>query len=876
MDKTSSTTIVTSVQPLSSSVALLLSPGPHSSPEGDVLLQNTSKKSPSYKPTPRVSPSQKLEFPLVSQTFPKSSLQTLKVMPAAPFTDSESQSQNSPEAEISQPRAQVGSSSRDSDEDSNEESSFEDETTAVPHCSLQLGASNSVGVSEYSDKDLEAIIRGPGSPLKSTELPSSESSEDEGIEDIQPDNESEGQKLSHSLEPRRPYMLRNDSSDEVGENNESESDGSEEKIVHTSMSHMSTVSVPPVVACAETRDGLQEAHPVSLPIPERLKSSQGKVSFQEMNRQLSPVEPNKGGNDAFEQVLAEDTVLGLAWQGPLHPSINAVPRCTSQSPRTSPELDQGVGGEVQGLDSTEAGAKKTKGPEKKISEVVEEVEPAQTTGSDSIEDSHDSYARQGSPIEDYGPTPALPLSESSIAEPERAATPKPGIFSRMKNHINLARPEQPSSFNLNSNLTVAPSAKPRSKVAELQNQQTFGPRSSQSVNSGHEGSSGNTAADGPAPTPGNQNSRQSVSPVIPASKLISTRSVVTAKKRTEQAELDEEQDIPLRRSARAAARIVVASPQLPVASLPSGSQPSTKKGHQMKAMSRNEDIAKPTRSVIKKQNRGAQIMKRGGTKGAAKSPTSSPPKEDTQSNAVETQTTKLASEVRLPPSPPVSLDVWEIMQSETPAVQTHSDAMVDELQSDEDTNLPVLFPLKPQFQRKSAFLNRKQSLSGLEGDHNTEDASKGKATDDAENPLFMPSESQTAFPHSQFQSQPPDPRESDSSGSEEEVRETVIKPPRSQPRPTQYRRLSDIASQAGKLFTPKVLRQSTGLQSTDRVLRRQRKERLSQIYGKMGTKTVDDGSDDTSGKESESDAEISHIPKSRKAGAGLKGRMSVA
>jgi len=246
VDKISSTTKMTLAVPPSS-----FSPSSRSFPEGNNRLQkaNTTRKSPSHEPA--VSPSQKSSSPsLASQTPPR---QTLEDMPA---TDSESQSQDSSEAKSSEAksshsRAQAGSSVSDS-EDSDEESSS-GETSAL-HSSRQLDPIYSVNVSGYSDKDLEAIIRGPG---KLTEWPSSESSEDEEIEDIRPDDSpEEGQELRRSLEPQKPYVLRNESSDEeVGDNSGSESDNSDDKTAH---SHKPMASVPPIVAHVEIQDGSRE------------------------------------------------------------------------------------------------------------------------------------------------------------------------------------------------------------------------------------------------------------------------------------------------------------------------------------------------------------------------------------------------------------------------------------------------------------------------------------------------------------------------------------------------------------------------------------------------------------------------------------------
>ncbi|KAF7782648.1 hypothetical protein Agabi119p4_2024 [Agaricus bisporus var. burnettii] len=201
--------------------------------------------------------------------------------------------------------------------------------------------------------------------------------------------------------------------------------------------------------------------------------------------------------------------------------------------------------------------------------------------------------------------------------------------------------------------------------------------------------------------------------------------------------------------------------------------------------------------------------------------------------------------------------------------------MIDELHSDMD---PIPFPLKPQHRRKSSTFGRKQSFPRLEQTSQGAQDKGDQEENEEEKPLFIPSESQTVFPYSQFETETPQHADGKSSDSEEEVLTAIAnKVPRSQSQPSRYRKLSDFASQATNLFTQNLLRRTPSLLQNSSKKPDNRTDRLSQLYGKWGRKNSDDiESDDASGQDSDSDgSKTSHIPKSRKAGAAPKGRKSV-
>jgi hypothetical protein len=707
------------------------------------------------------------------------------------------------------------------------------------------------------------------------ELPSSESSEDEDANDIQLENESEEEELrGRSRKTRRSYAPSNDSSDEeMAANDENEDDA------FSTPSSRASIP-PPVTNSREIQDEYeQELHPVPDLIPEH--PPQGEASFQEMDRRLSSVEADKVGNEAFEEVLAEEDTI-------LDPGRKASPQPTSKTPLAAKEPLQVSSGPAR-----DNGAEKQKqvsaGVEAKepgdpangaIPEDVEaEAEPAQASGTDPIEAAEtleDATIRQKSPIEviedqeaPSTPSPAPPAPPRE--EPAREATPKPGIVKRMRSRVGLVSPpkKQASSSNLNSNSTVAPIAKPRSTRAITFRSQQGDKAKDPRVGSEHEESHGDADAAPSVVTAGKRASRKRA--VSSTSKPLSSRTKVAAEKSMETDEDNEEEpDPPPRRSTRATSKAAASTPKIPVTPHLNGFQ-TPARTRQTKTVSVTEVVKGSSQPPTKKLAKETKKSKKGEAKAAAKLRTPSPTNEDTELNTSQSQTTEL--DVPLPPSPPMSLDTWETMRPETPAGTTASDVMVDELQSDTE---PIPFSLKPQFQRKSAAFGRKQSVSRLkQAIQASEDHGKGKAK--AKTPLFIPSESQTTFPYSQYQTQGSDPVVSDSEEEEEEVRATVVKkPPASQPQPTRYRKLSDFASKASMLFTPTILRQSTGLLQNTMSVPTKRKDRLNQLYGVMRVKNGGDESDDDSDKGSDSDAEkISHIPKSRKAGAAPKGRKSV-
>ncbi|KXN85332.1 hypothetical protein AN958_11432 [Leucoagaricus sp. SymC.cos] len=856
-----------------------------------------------------------------------------------------SETESSSEEEV---QAQTDSKAASPATESESSNSSEDESTDNPQARSETPKAHlakpqshllpATDVSGCSDKDLEELIRGPGILLKSMDLPSSESSEEEEVDDVQLDNESEeGEQGGRSKKLRRSHVQSDDSSDEEMVDN----DENEDKPFHTPSRRD---SMPPSIACTgrtveeAAGEAREELQPLSALIPASSRPSQMQTSFQEMSNRLGSIEADKEGNEAFEQVLAEENaVLNLAREKSPPPIREAAEaQLTEHSPQPHLEHDpredvqehqqESIPDETEGKDP-ENGAV----PE---NEDAEGAVPIQAREPDPIESSETPVAtqtRQRSPIESA--EEQVPSTPHPIPSEPRASTPKPGILQRMKNRMGLASPpkKQPSTSNLNSNLITTPSAKPRStRSTTSQNQQ--GPTTrSRIVKTGHEGTDNGGEAEvlvpteptgKPSPTRGTTSTTK---PMSTRSKTATGKAL--AEKNMMGKEGKEMPDPPLRRSQRASSRAAGTTLKIPTVSLPNGSQLPAKRKRQNGATTSADDTQESSQPVANSQVKETEKLN-DEAKGAPKSPTPPPTNEDVEYNASQSHAT--GEEVPLPPSPPMSLDAWETMRAETPVGTTQSDPMVDELQSDVE---PIPFPLKPQYQRKTAILSRKQSLSRLEqAVHDTRDHRRGKKPAEAmDGPLFMPSESQTPFPYSQYQSQAPDSVVSDSSDSEAEVRKTIVKkppssqpqatryrklsvlatqapklftskvlssvvsdssdseaevrktivkkPPSSQPQPTRYQKLSVLATQAPKLFTSEVLRQSTGrLQAPTMSVPSKKKDRLSQMYGAMGMQNGgDDDSDDESGHGSDSESEkASHIPKSRKAGARMKRRMSVS
>lgn len=778
-------------------------------------------------------------------------------------TDSSSENETHKSQPKNTPKPTIKPISPES-EDSASNLSSDDETTppqSEPQPEPQLPLLPPADALEYSDKDLEALIRGPGGPLKSAELPSSESSGDEEPGDIQLDNESErDEPRGRTLTAQRSYAPSNDSSDESLDGDQEDEDWN---VLHTSSAR---VSMPPPV----TRSG-----EVAKEMETRLvlEPSRENESFQRMGGRLSSEETDKAGNEAFEEALAqENAVFGLAEMEPAPPlpaqetpSSPVVTRHASnksmahdqridmdidkeQEPMEEDSNDMDLGNMHVPARAMELGSAENLDPDPVEAPEIPEVNTA------------DVLAPLSSTEADEAPTPTPRPPEQLREELPRASTPKPGIMQRMRNRAGLALSvkKQPSSSNLAVNTVTKP---PSMRAATLRGQQK--PRTRSQIDaSGHEDDEDDVDAGAATPvvTGGKPASRRAVA--TSTKKPPSTRSKVVTEKNLERAEGDKEEvDPPPRRSARTASKTAAA---VPVASLTNPAPPS-RKTRQAKSTPIDEEIIEPSQP----QTRKASKQKKSGAKVTAKPPTPPPTTEDGDASTSAAQFVE--PEVTLPPSPPMSLDAWATLQNETPVATTQSDPMIDELQSDVD---PIPFPLKPQYQRKTPTFGRKQSSSRLEQAlHDTSDKEEGKGKAKS-SPLFMPSESQTEFPHSQFQTQAPTHTATDSSDSEEEVRDAVIRKP-APSQPQRYRRLTDIASQAPKLFTPKVLRRSTGFPQVAASVPTKRKDRLDQLYGKMARKNGDDESDSGQGSDSEAE-KISHIPKSRKAGAALKGRMSLA
>lgn len=691
-------------------------------------------------------------------------------------------------------------------------------------------------VSGYNDNDLEALVRGPRVSLKPADLSSSsspESSDSEGLEDVQLENESDQDEPRDRIQKvRQTLMSSNGSSDE----NADTSDEMEDEEIHP---RPPVVPMPPVVVPS----GELAAEVRSLS-PETPRES---PSFQKMGVRSSSAESDEAGNKAFEDVLAqEDALSGLSRHEltpPPDPSEHVEEEADSTDLRNGHVPDD-ASAQGPGLDPEEAGNNlKTRpfGDDQSLSS----VEPAQ----DGPHSTH------------FAPAAA----EQPQGIPARESTPKPGIMQRMRNRVGLASPVNEPT--LSSTSTATPGTRPpRATIAPLRNQQR--PRTrSQSTKVGHKHSK--------ATTPSNGSKPMAKKDAAAVTRLISARSKLPEKNQEGIVGDQEQSSTPLRLPSRAISRAAGANSQatsiVSLADPPSFKkvrQVNFKKSRQVKpALKSNQ----PTMTSQPQAKGLAEEQEQSLVATGPHAPTSRNGEAD--SNMLEPQSGEQVQDITLSPSPSVSVHMWETIRNETPFetpfTVTQSDPMVDELHSDTD---PIPFPLKPQHQRKVSSFNHKQSSTKLGQILRDSESREMEEKENGEgSPPPISSEIHPSFPHSQA----PTLIATDSSDSENEVQNAVAtKLHQSQPPPSRYRKLSDIAGQAKELFTPKVLRQSTGQRQTATVPSK-RKDKLFQLYGKMGKKA---GHEEISDYEPDSDSETenaSHIPKSRKAGAGLKSRASV-
>jgi hypothetical protein len=705
----------------------------------------------------------------------------------------------------------------------------------------------------YSDKDLEDLIRGPGAPLKSTDLPSSDSSEGEEPENVQLDNELEQESNGRSQKIAPSFAMDSDSpDDDMEEDDENEREPPRNSSVNTA---------PPLVA---TSNAISRSTN-SGPIPE---ASQEKGSFQPINRRTRSEVMDRSGNDGFEAVRTpENTSLGLVRKELAPPSTAQKPSdppvALTLHPRSHDQLE-GVEGPV------EESTLQTNGTTPDVMQQDPECEqpsaPPDLVGSIGASDVVPGAEPQNTVeavTDDEGPPPPPPNTQEKgpREEPARASTPKPAMIQRMRSRAVRTPSIQKQATPLSLKQTAA--AKPSTRKTTLRAQSK-----STNKNQSIELYQNEDDVDAEPVTP-----KVKAAPkkgAADTTKTLLTRTKTTVEKKSNGVEGDKEPDPPPRRSQRMSSKPPSIAPEALLANI----QPLTRKTRSTSTIPKSKEVIESHQRSSKKPTKTVQKSKKAEAHVTVNSSLPLPESKDSDTFVSGSQSG--GPKAQCPPSPPVSLDTWETLRPETPVGTTQSDAMIDELHSDMD---PIPFPLKNQHRRKTSSFGRMESFPQLEQILQDAQDKKEQGGKEKEKPLFIPSESQTVFPHSQFQADSQEHADGKSSDSEEEILATVAnKVPRSQSQPSRYRRLSDIASQAARLFTPKALRRAPSLLQNSSKRPNTRKDRLDQLYGRMGRKNSDDiESDDGSGHDSDSNtSKTSHIPKSRKAGAAPKGRMSVA
>lgn len=239
-----------------------------------------------------------------------------------------------------------------------------------------------------------------------------------------------------------------------------------------------------------------------------------------------------------------------------------------------------------------------------------------------------------------------------------------------------------------------------------------------------------------------------------------------------------------------------------------------------------------------KQRAESALAKKGASKASTKTPSGTP---STSQHAEPT--TPLTSSQKAS-QPPQSTTQWAIIDGISPKSNDTTSQLVDELNSSSrssSANAPIQEP----------------------GDEQAPVRPGSK-------PLFLPSDSQSQFPYSQWNvdTTPAQRAQDDNSPTESESEEDSTLRPKPTPRLTsstapKYRRLTDIASQ--EIFSPSAMSPLNYFPSTPAV------NDKSKITRSNGDDEEDDDSEDDSEDDSDADTK-SHIPKSRRAGRVLRSR----
>ncbi|KAF7782649.1 hypothetical protein Agabi119p4_2025 [Agaricus bisporus var. burnettii] len=395
----------------------------------------------------------------------------------------------------------------------------------------------------YNDKDLEALIRGPGVPFKSTDLPSSDSSEDEEPEIFQLEDESEQESKSRLHKAAPSFAIDSDSpDDDVEGDDENEREPSRRS---------SVTSAPPLVATSKGVASSPNSNPIS-------EASQENGPFQQINGGTRSEEMDRSGNDVSEDVLPlENAPLGLvrkeltrpsATQKPSDPPVALTHPQSHDQPNEEPEPEKESTLHTNGtppLDDMQ------EDPEREQPSAPSDL-VGSTGASDVVPTAEPQSATEAAEDDAETPTPP-PHSQANQPreEPARASTPKPAMIQRMRERAGKT-PSSKKPAKLLS-LNQAPVAKPSTRKTMLRAEsKSTGRNQTIEVNQNNDDSDA-----------------EPVTPNVKASatKTPATRTKTTVEKRSDRAEGDKEPDPPPRRSQRTSSKPVSIAPEVVHANL---------------------------------------------------------------------------------------------------------------------------------------------------------------------------------------------------------------------------------------------------------------------------------------------------------------------
>ncbi|KAF8161228.1 hypothetical protein B0H34DRAFT_796048 [Crassisporium funariophilum] len=694
-------------------------------------------------------------------------------------------------------------------------------------------------ISSYTDKDLEALIRGPTVRVADVRLPDSSDDDDEDEDDDQETNDNMLE-LDEDIPEGKPLRrsVRNDDYPDSSDEDEDEDEDEAPRVVRPFPSIPSVNSVAAVL--------LDKSEPTSRPG----SVDEGNVSFKDANAPTSSPEVDEMGDTAVQEAYALDLApFDLDSPSTSKESTSEEEDANSEvAPNTPVAVEQSQDTQAISqpnvLEAT-ATSRMQMIQENQLTTQSTTLERATTiVKSTTLETLAIDTTHQTSPVQ-----PVMATSQSTIEREVTTVVSQVQTVQESQPMVQTSVIDRPTTPVLSQVPDVDP-------IEPSENPNPEPPRPSPIISD---------AEDIPPvhSTPKVEIAYRTRSQrKLPA--LVTPAAVITPRKESQNS-VNGTNDLQMTtRKTRSLTRIS----ELPIPPNPSVRviQAATPKGRQPAAGKRNEGqeedgeeepgatqalantasnnrktpAAKtPAKNAAKPMTRATKTSAKSALKATVKVPAKTPAINGTPANA---------NSVTSVPTSPADADAhaqangslasWAVLQDSS-QLEHETPGMLDELQSS-----PVSHPLtSPPFTQR--FQSQKAVIPDVNGS--------------SQDPLFLFSETQQSFPYSQYPNIVPSgadvfsPNESDD---EEEVEAAIVDAPLVPRRPANtFRSLTEIASQP-TLFTP-TLRPAV-FNANDKV---------TNLYGRTGKDGDSEESDTDSDSEAEEKAQASHIPKSRQAGS---------